>query len=210
MSWRLAKSLAVLRLEANIVAPGRDKTSDGTIGDAAHAGRASSHNPNEYDVVCGMDLTHDPPTFDTYSLFDFLVENPHPNLAYAISNGRIATRARGWVVRPYSGSSKHDHHIHLTVGWGSDEWPGRQPPYDDLDSWSLSLWAAGTQPPEEEEDMTPAEREMLQYAAMWSLEAKIDANIAKHLGKGDTVGAARIEASRSETIAHWRERWKVV
>jgi hypothetical protein len=51
--WRLAGSIVQLVAEANAANPGRDKSSDGTIGDARHAGggpgtpswKASDHNP---------------------------------------------------------------------------------------------------------------------------------------------------------------------
>jgi hypothetical protein len=45
-NWKLAPSLATLGDEANAVNPGRDKSSDGTIGDARHQtlGRDSDHN----------------------------------------------------------------------------------------------------------------------------------------------------------------------
>ena len=209
MSWRLAKSLSVLRLEANTVAPKRAKHHDGTVGDLSHQARSSRHNPNAASVVCAVDITHDPAHgMDTYDLFDWLRLNPHPDLEYVISNRRIASRNRGWVTRTYSGASPHDMHIHVAVGRGLER--NAQPPYDTQLSWRLSSWKFGPLPQTEEDELTAQEREMLQYAAMWSLEAKIDANIAKTLAKGDPVAAAKIEAVRKDTIAHWKERWGVV
>ena len=59
-SWRLAKSLDVLRNQVNAQAPTRSKACDGTIGDQAHSSRASDHNPNAKGVVQAQDFTHDP------------------------------------------------------------------------------------------------------------------------------------------------------
>lgn len=149
MAWRLARSLSVLRLEANSVAPHRSKALDGTIGDASHQNRPSRHNPNREGVVCALDLTHDPRGgMNTYTLFNFLAANPHEDMYYAISNGRIVHRRDGFRVRPYTGSSRHDRHIHIAVGRGPDSDP--MPPYDDLYSWHLRKWAGL----EEEEEMT--------------------------------------------------------
>lgn len=139
MGWRLAESLKVLLAEANAACPTRRKGYDGTIGDAAHAARASRHNPNNYGVVCALDLTHDPERgMDTYDLFHFLRLHPHPDLAYVISNRRVARRNHLWAVEEYHGSSAHDRHIHIAVGGGNDSEPTQ--PYDDTDSWRLSEW----------------------------------------------------------------------
>jgi hypothetical protein len=145
MTWRVAKSLSVLLSEANAVAPNRSKTYDGTIGDAAHAARASRHNPNSAGVVTALDITHDPKHgMDTYALFDYLRAHPHKDLAYVISNRRFAARTSNWEVRPYTGVSPHDCHIHVAVGVGSDSDP--RMPYDDTDSWGLQEWKGDQMP----------------------------------------------------------------
>lgn len=139
---RMAKSLATLLVEANRVAPGRSKSYDGWIGDAAHAARASRHNPNNAGVVCALDITHDPAHgMDTHALFEYLRTHPHPDLEYVISNRRVASRSSDWTVRPYTGASAHDKHIHVAVGRGPDSEP--TPPYDDTDSWGLEAWKGG-------------------------------------------------------------------
>lgn len=135
-TWRLAKSLAELLLEVNTYAPDRSKALDGTIGDAAHAARASRHNPNAYGVVTALDITHDPSHgMDAHTLARLLTRNPHPELTYIISDGETASRAGGWKWRTYSGSHPHDQHIHVAVGAGTDSNP--QPPYDDAASWHV-------------------------------------------------------------------------
>lgn len=135
-TWRLAKSLAELLLEVNTYAPDRSKALDGTIGDAAHASRASRHNPNYWGVVTALDITHDPAHgMDVHTLARLITKNPHPNLAYVISDGEGAYRSEGWKWRTYGGAAPHDQHAHFAVGAGTDSNP--QPPYDDATSWHV-------------------------------------------------------------------------
>lgn len=122
-TWRLAKSLEVLRAEVDALAPDRSRVLDGTIGDAAHAVRVSRHNPYQ-GVVCALDLTHDPAHgLDCGWLFEYLRANPHLNLEYIIYDRKVARRRNGWVVERYTGSSPHTGHIHIAVGHGTDGAP---------------------------------------------------------------------------------------
>lgn len=137
MAWRLAKSLVQLRSEFDAAFPGRSKRSDGTIGDAAHRSRASRHNPNRYGVVTALDITHDPASgCDVHRLARQLVRDPHPELAYVISNAQVASRSRGFVWRTYTGSNPHTLHAHFAVGVGPDSDP--MPPYDSTQPWGIS------------------------------------------------------------------------
>ena len=128
MSWRVARSLDVLLGEINAAAPLRSKVSDGSIGDAAHATRASDHNPwvtfGGYGIVRARDFTHDPANgLDCEELATGLAAliavGGHPACrsgAYVIWQGHIFSfdrRHEGW--RPYSGSNPHNHHLHLSV-----------------------------------------------------------------------------------------------
>jgi hypothetical protein len=138
MSWRLARSLDVLRAEVNAAAPSRSKRSDGTIGDAAHRATWSDHNPNASGVVCALDLTHDPAGgADMNVIADHIRKRGHPALKYLIWSRRIYSVARageGW--RPYGGSNPHTSHLHVSVGIGSD---GRSVgPYDNTSPWGIS------------------------------------------------------------------------
>lgn len=140
MAWRVARSLETLRSQINAIAPNRDKTSDGTIGDAAHAARASDHNPNSQGVVTAYDIDHDPVGgMDTYKLAEILRQNKDPRLEYVISNGRIFnSRVAPWQWREYTGSNKHDKHMHVSVH--------NEPElYDDARAWNLGS-SATTQP----------------------------------------------------------------
>jgi len=199
--WRLARSLVTLRDEVNAFAPGRSRAADGTIGDAAHAARSSRHNPNAHGVVTALDVTHDPAGgMDVHALARRLVLHPHPDLCYVISARQIAMRAHGWEWRPYTGSSPHTAHAHFAVGGGLDADP--RPPYDDTDPW-------GVAPPQQEDDMTPQEHEMLAFGAIFALQGKLDANIAKAYAKGDAAAAAKLSAERNKTIDYWSRRWGI-
>ena len=127
MSWRVADSLNVLLAEVDQAAPGRNKASDGSIGDAAHASRSSDHNPwvidaNGVGVVRARDITDDPARMRAAELAIQIAAllGKHPALgsgAMVIWNRRIISTDRlseGW--RPYTGSNPHDKHVHVSVG----------------------------------------------------------------------------------------------
>lgn len=135
MAWRMAKALDTLLAEINGLAPERSKKSDGGIGDASHGARKSDHNPCICcNVVCARDFTHDPPKFDSYAFAEWLrlrVLGGETRVKYVISDSKIFSgpgqpRPLG-VWRPYTGSNKHSHHVHVSVrhgdadndrGWG--------------------------------------------------------------------------------------------
>lgn len=124
MTWRLAKSLETLRAQINAAYPRRLKSSDGTIGDAAHASRNSDHNPWVKDgatgVVTALDITHDPANgVDIQKLADALVASRDSRIKYIVANGRIVSGTgqgnTAWQWRAYSGANKHTKHIHISV-----------------------------------------------------------------------------------------------
>ena len=133
MAWRPAKSLETLRSQVNSAAPRRKKTSDGMLGDAAHALRVSDHNPNSAGVVTALDLTHDPAGgFDSYKFAETLRQNKDPRVKYVISNGRIfSSITQPWVWRPYTGSNKHSQHVHVSV-------TAKPALYDDAAPWRIA------------------------------------------------------------------------
>lgn len=138
VQWRVAKCLLRLREQINARYPGRSKASDGTIGDAAHASRASDHNPwvvaDGIGVVTAMDITHDPDSgCSARTIVDALVASRDPRIKYIIYDSQIiASYAVGakpaWTARPYTGSNKHTKHFHLSCS--SD-----LPVLDDEASW---------------------------------------------------------------------------
>lgn len=140
------KGLDVLLDEIDSIAPGRDKGSDGWIGDPDHQTRTSDHNPedsedadfpgNPDDQVDARDFTHDPDSgADMRWISEQLRLSLDRRIKYVIFNRRIfssyatATR-KAWEWGPYSGSNPHDHHMHVSVvdryhdeirPWGIDD-----------------------------------------------------------------------------------------
>lgn len=118
MAWKLAPALAALISDVNQEWPDRDKTYDGTIGDAAHAARKSEHNPNRDpsdDVpdgyVTAADITSS--GVDVARLIDVLIHDPRT--WYVIHNREIRSRTYGFMHQDYKGSDPHLHHIHISL-----------------------------------------------------------------------------------------------
>lgn len=133
MDWRVARSLNTLLAQINALAPRRSKTSDGSIGDAAHATRTSDHNPwyvlGGTGVVTARDFTHDVAGgLDCHWLAARLVASGDKRIKYIIWSNRIWGPATGW--RPYSGVNPHTHHLHLSVV--------ASPLCDDTTPWRLA------------------------------------------------------------------------
>jgi hypothetical protein len=144
-SWTLVPCLVALRDEFNAVAPARDKASDGSIGDEAHADRESDHNPDESGAthdedsdskneVHAIDVDASgpwPATMSMQAACDLLVKNHREGrddrLQTIIYNSRIATNDNGWKWANYSGSNSHTAHAHFsseyTTGEESDTSP---------------------------------------------------------------------------------------
>lgn len=131
-SWKVVPSLQHLLAELDAVAPQRDRTSDGSIGDTSHSARPSGHNPDE---------TGSPEDFDADSVNevrarDFDKDLNRPGLTmemvaqhlvqqcragritwikYIIFNRRIWSASNGWVTRTYNGANPHDKHMHVSA-----------------------------------------------------------------------------------------------
>lgn len=150
MGCQPAPTCAAALAEATRRWPGRDKSSDGICGDAAHAARVSDHNPAADGFAHAFDLTHDPAHgVDTYDLADELRRRMsagrEKRIKYVISNRRIASPEAGWAWRAYSGANPHDKHFHISVTPEATQdtapWfgfldaaptPTPQPPEDDM------------------------------------------------------------------------------
>lgn len=132
MTWRVAKSLIRLRDQINERFPGRGKSADGTIGDAAHRQRQSDHNPNAAGVVTALDVTHDPRRGpDTWVMAEHLRQRRDSRIKYVISNKRIfSATASPWIWRPYTGNP-HSHHLHISASAAAQH-------YDDARDWDLA------------------------------------------------------------------------
>jgi hypothetical protein len=113
----------------------------GWIGDAAHQGRVSDHNPDELGIVRALDIPHDPAHgLDSYELANHLRDIADPRIKYLISNRRIWNPAVSKAWRPYNGSNAHDQHLHVSVVGDARA--------DDPRDWDL-----GDMPADEPEDV---------------------------------------------------------
>jgi hypothetical protein len=139
MSWRIAESLKRLREQINAAFPTRDKTSDGGIGDAAHASRNSDHNPwvsdGKQGVVTAIDIDEDlgVDDFELEDLITAIRKSKDPRVKYIIYEGRITvagSNLQRW--KKYTGKNSHSHHAHISVH--SD-----RKLYDDRSDWYIGI-----------------------------------------------------------------------
>lgn len=107
----LAPSLARARTAINTRWPGRDKSSDGWIGDKAHQSRTSDHNPAASGVVRALDIDKDGVHIPTV-LAAFLL---HPSIRYVIHNKRIYHVNDRFKPKAYTGTNKHTGHVHGSI-----------------------------------------------------------------------------------------------
>jgi hypothetical protein len=132
---RLAKCLVTLIDQIDQEVPSRDKHNDGTIGDLAHQGRESDHNPHVAGgVVTALDVTDDPASgFDAGAFAETLREAKDPRIKYVIFKGRIFSSEKSWVWRDRNkGRGDHAEHVHISVV--SDP-----KLFDDTRPWPLGL-----------------------------------------------------------------------
>jgi hypothetical protein len=137
MAYRIAKSLDILRSQFNTEFPLRDRSSDGWIGDAAHASRSSDHNPHIKDgnmgVVTALDITHDPKSgIDIGVITEHMRKQKDHRIKYVICNGRLFSGVTSpvWQWRKYTGSNPHRKHFHVSVR-------GTKELYDNTAQWDI-------------------------------------------------------------------------
>ncbi len=118
----LINGLAVLRGEFDVVNPHRDRTSDGWIGDDAHALRISDHNPDSHGVVHAIDV--DVNGVPMAKIVAFLAgrcrSGAEDRLQYIIYRRVIWSRSWGWVARAYTGLDPHTGHAHFSSRYDQD------------------------------------------------------------------------------------------
>lgn len=119
-SYYPAPSLVVLRDEVDKEHPGRDKKSDGWVGDTSHqaSGRpengGSKHNPNAHGAVDARDF--DNSALDLARFVACVIK--HPSTRNVIYNRKI--RSKGYSgglsrVYAYNGASPHTEHVHVDI-----------------------------------------------------------------------------------------------
>lgn len=136
-SWVVVPNLDEGRDQLNQRFPNRDKTTDGSIGNKAHQGQASSHNPDE----SGKPEHYDPDSKNEVRARDFDADLGDPNVTaeqvvqhiikyaragvfwwirYVIYNGRIWHKRDNFLTHVYTGSNKHTGHFHITSDFTND------------------------------------------------------------------------------------------
>jgi hypothetical protein len=132
--WILVPCLVELRNEFNEIAPGRDKASDGSIGDPAHQNTISDHNPDEIGTVpirdadsrnevhaIDVDIDLRLPGLSMEEVVQFILKRcrsgAEKRLRYIIYNRRIWSASSDWVQKPYSGANAHDKHAHFSASY---------------------------------------------------------------------------------------------
>jgi hypothetical protein len=129
--WRVAPSLDRLLAEVNALAPDRDRSSDGSIGDARHANHPSGHNPDESGHPEDVDTDHrnevrardfdtdlNRPGITMEMVAQYLVQRSRTGritwIKYIIFDRRIWSASDGWVTRAYAGGNPHREHMHVS------------------------------------------------------------------------------------------------
>lgn len=148
MGWRNATASVTLVAAVNQRWPKRDRASDGTIGDAAHASRDSDHNPwvivRGIGVVRARDIDRD--GINAAMLAEKLRQlgrKGDPRLAgggYIIFNRRITSPDFSrWVE--YTGPNPHTAHIHVSFSRNAAG-------FDSGKGWWVDLFGGGKPAPE--------------------------------------------------------------
>jgi hypothetical protein len=123
---RLCKAGIQLRNQVDDAYPGRDRSSDGWIGDSRHqANPTSDHNPDEKGWVRAIDLDADldrkRPEEMAY-LADQLRKcaRKDKRIKYIIYNAKIASAKSLWRWKPYKGVNPHIKHLHISFNKSAD------------------------------------------------------------------------------------------
>lgn len=132
MAWIVVPPLVEVKEQLDKRFPKRDKKTDGTIGNLAHQGSPSSHNPDRTgnpehrdgdskDEVRARDIDKDLNDAGGVVMEDVVqlwVKLARAGVLwwvrYIIYNGRIWHKSDGFKTRVYTGSNQHEGHVHVT------------------------------------------------------------------------------------------------
>lgn len=127
--WHVDEGLAVLIAQMKHRYPGLVV---GTIGDKAHQGHKSDHNPEADGSVDAADFMLNKKGFDKAEaerLAQTLALHADHRISYIIWDHEIWKPGIGWTK--YTGSNPHTDHVHLSVNDAHHE---------DLRNWNLTPW----------------------------------------------------------------------
>ena len=122
MKPRLSKAAIQLREQFDDSYAGRDRSSDGWIGDTRHAARPSDHNPDAEGWVRAIDIDRDLSGKAKPDLMPDLVDQIRllcksgfeKRISYIIFDGFIYSAKFRFIKRKYTGANKHTKHAHFS------------------------------------------------------------------------------------------------
>lgn len=122
MTAKLSRAAIQLREQIDDAFMGRDKASDGWIGDSRHAARKSDHSPDEQGWVRAIDIDRDLSGKAKPDLMPDLIDQirlackarSEKRIAYIIFDGQICSPILRWKWRKYKGANKHNKHAHFS------------------------------------------------------------------------------------------------
>lgn len=116
-----APCLLVMRRQLDLRWPGRDRSSDGIMGDSSHQARRSDHNLGN-----AIDVTNSenggPLAGNLAEAFRRqMMSATTGRITYIISENRIASAVSQWRWRIYGGPNPHHTHCHISIAaWARD------------------------------------------------------------------------------------------
>jgi len=174
---RLAPSLVRARNAVDLRWPHRDRASDGWIGDAAHAGRTSDHNPNERGIVCALDIDTvggETPVHVPSVVAGLMM---HGATHYVIHDRRIYLAADHFKPRAYNGINPHTGHAHASIFQA--EWAEQTPEHwwilESFPEWPMFLRRGST---------GGAVRELQAYLNAWGGSLVVDGDFGPRTEAG--------------------------
>jgi hypothetical protein len=126
MKPKLSKSVIQFREQADDAYPNRDRSSDGTLGDARHSTKKSDHNPcvrTGYVRAFDLDASLDGKDATAHYLADQIRTHAKSSkrIAYVIFDKKIASKRTLWRWVKYRGTNPHSKHIHISFTQAGDE-----------------------------------------------------------------------------------------